>query len=468
MGMAHIDSRAVVVGPAAINLERAGSSARAIPVALALLALLHGLLYLVIVPPWQHYDEPTHFEYARLIALWNRQPGVNEVDLATNREIADSMYRFRFWRPGLRPDLLGVTPPNVGYNEKVHPPLYYAIAAVPVRWLSFSTIEGQLYAARVVSVLLYVLVVVCTWRIAHILTPEHPAMQIGVSLILILVPAFADQMSAVNNDALVNFGITALLLGCILLIRDGLRPLPLVMAALGLAVAVSTKRTAIVGFVPFALALFWSLRRHRLHWWIWIATLVVAGILVVYSSFEYGPRGWSAQPWLIDLDRRYLRLGLNQAIVVAPDWGNYPRVLDILFTSFWARFGWGGEAVGGWADWALRAVVLASFVGLVIASTRPGGADTLWQRRVIWLFVATVIAAWLSAIVRFEAQETFYVPRGRYLHLAIVPTVWLLVLGVRQLVPLRCKNLSLIALVLLFILIDIAAWAGALTNVYYR
>jgi hypothetical protein len=70
--------------------------------------------------------------------------------------------------------------------------------------------------------------------------------------------------------------------------------------------------------------------------------------------------------------------------------------------------------------------------------------------------------------VRFEAQQTFYVPRGRYLHLAIVPTVWLLVLGVRQLVPLRCKNLSLIALVLLFILIDIAAWAGALTNVYYR
>jgi hypothetical protein len=466
--MAHIDSPVIAVGSAATNLEHAGGSARTVPVVLALLALLHGLLYLAIVPPWQHYDEPTHFEYARLIALWNRQPDVKEADLTTNREIADSMYRFRFWSPGLRPDLLSATPPNIGYNEKFHPPLYYAIAAIPLRWLPISAIETQLYAARTVTVLLYVLVVICAWRIASILTPDHPAMQISVSLILILVPAFADQMSAVNNDALVNFSITALLLGCILLIRDGLRPLPFVLAALSLAVAVSTKRTAVVGFVPFALALFWSLRRHCLSWWIWTAALILVGILAGYWSFEYGPRGWSAQQWLVDLDRRYLRLGLNQAIVVAPDWRSYPQVFDILFTSFWARFGWGAVAVDGWADWALRAVVLASFVGLIIAGARPSGAHTLWRRRVVWLFVATVMAAWLSAIVRFEAQETLYVPRGRYLHLAIVPTVWLLILGIKRLAPPRWQEHSLLALTLLFMLIDITAWAGALSNFYYR
>ena len=32
------------------------------------LALCHGLLYMLILPPWQHYDEPPHFEYAWLIA----------------------------------------------------------------------------------------------------------------------------------------------------------------------------------------------------------------------------------------------------------------------------------------------------------------------------------------------------------------------------------------------------------------
>src|SRR5690349_24720950 len=86
--------------PAARAYDRADRSARALLGLLLPLALLHGLLYLAIVPPWQHYDEPTHFEYARLIALWGRQPGINETDLTTNREIADSMYRFRFWPPG--------------------------------------------------------------------------------------------------------------------------------------------------------------------------------------------------------------------------------------------------------------------------------------------------------------------------------------------------------------------------------
>jgi hypothetical protein len=466
--MAHIDSRAIAAGPAALETERAGSLTRAVPVALAMLALLHGLLYLAIVPPWQHYDEPTHFEYARLIALWHRQPGVNEVDLATNREIADSMYRFRFWRPGVSPDLFGAKPPNIGFNEKVHPPLYYAVAAVPLRWLRYSAIESQLYAARTFAVLLYALLVVCGWRIATILAPDRPALQIALPLILILVPALADQMSAVNNDALVNFSMTTLLLGCILLIRDGPRPLPLTLAVLSLVVAIASKRTAVVGIVPFSLSLFWSLRRRPIYWWIWAAGLALLGAVLGYCSFEYGPRGWTAQPWLLDIDRRYLRLGLDQGVLAAARWRSYPLLFDVLFTSFWVRFGWGGVAIGAWAEWALRVVVLAGVAGLIVAALRRDTTGELWRRRVAWLFGITVAVAWLAAVVRFEAQEAFYVPRGRYIHLAIVPTIWLLILGIERLVPQRWRMTTLFALTLLFIVIDTAAWAGALSNSYYR
>lgn len=466
--MARIDGIAWAAGPAAIEQERTGRSARAVPGMLLALALLHGLLYLAIVPPWQHYDEPTHFEYARLIALYGRQPDVNEIDLATNREIADSMYRFGFWQPGVRPNTLGNAPPDIGFSEKVHPPLYYAVAAIPLRWLRFSSVEAQLYAARLFAVVLYVLVVACAWRVATILAPNRPLVQIVAPLLLILVPSFADQMSAVNNDALVNFGTAALLLGCVLLIRDELRLVPLALAILGLAVAVATKRTAVVGIVPFALALFWSLRRRPVRWWAWAAALVVLGLALGYGSFEYGARGWSVRPWLADLDRQYFRLGLDQGIVATPNWQTYPLLLDVLFTSFWARFGWGSTAIGGWADWALRAVVLASIAGLAIAGIRSRGTRALWRRRVIWLFAVTVIVGWLAAIVRFEAQEGFYVPRGRYMHLAIVPTIWLLVLGFERLWPRRWRAQSLFALIVLFALIDTAAWAGALIGLYVR
>jgi hypothetical protein len=465
--MAHIDGISIATGSPAIEPKHAIHFIQAVPVVLAVLALLHGLLYLAIVPPWQHYDEPTHFEYARLIALWGHQPSANEVDLATNREIADSMYRFRFWSPGVRPNLFSPTPPNIGYNEKVHPPLYYAVAAVPLRWLRYSTIETQLYAARTLTVLLYTLVIVCAWRISTILAPHRPAIHIVVPLTLIFVPAFADQMSAVNNDSLVNFSTAVLLLGCVLLIRDGPQPLPLALAALSLAVAVATKRTALIGIIPFTLALFWSLQRRPVCWWVWAAALTIFGIAAGYSAFAYEPNGWSIRPWLADFDRQYLRLGLNQGVVAGPSWRTYPLLFDVLFTSFWARFGWGAVAIGQWADWVLRAIVLAGTGGLIVHGMWSGDTSALWRRRVIWLFVLTVVVAWLAALVRYEAQESFYVPRGRYIHLTIVPTIWLLALGVERLTPTRWRAHCLFGLILLFALIDTAAWAGALSGFYY-
>jgi hypothetical protein len=435
------------------------------------LALLHGLLYLVIVPPWQHYDEPTHFEYARLIAIWGHPPATNETDLTTNREIADSMYRFRFWPPNFRPNLASSTPPNIGLNEKVHPPLYYNIVAVPVRWGLTFGIESQLYAARMVAVVFYTLVIACAWRIATIAAPDRPLLHGIVPLILILVPAFADQMSAVNNDSLVNFSTTVLLLGCVLLIRDGLRPLALILAMLGLVVALLTKRTALVGLVPFVLALFWSLWRRPLRWWVWLAALFGCVLLAATLAIGYDAGNLSIRPWLLDFDRQYLRLALDR-IVVLPNWGDisrtYPGLFDILFRSFWMGFGWGAVEPGrGW-DWALRVVVVAALIGLLLAALRARRAVALWQRRVLWLFFATTVAAWLAIIARFATEQSSYIPRGRYMHLALVPTVWLLVLGVERLVPSRWRAHALIALALFFAVLDTVSWAEILIGFYYR
>jgi hypothetical protein len=445
----------------------------ALPGLLLALALLHGLLYLALVPPWQHYDEPTHFEYVRLVALWNRQPALQETDLATSREIADSMYRFRFWQPGVRPDVFSTQPPNIGFTEKIHPPLYYTVAAVPVRWLRYASIETQLYAARLLAIGFYMLVIACAWRIATILAPNRPALPIAASLILIFIPAFADQMSAVNNDSLVNFSTTALLLGCVLLIRDGPRPVPLLLATLSLVVAVFTKRTALIDVLPFGLALLWALRRRPLRWWVWLSGCAAFGLVAAYAALSYGPAGWAIRPWLVDLDRRYLRLSLEQLVSVLSPWDrvmdSYPLVFNVLFTSFWARFGWGNVEMGwGWT-WAMYGVVLAGVAGLVLAALRSrGGEQVLWRRRVLWLFAATVLAAWVAAMGRFEVETSNYIPRGRYIHMVIVPTVWLLVIGIERLAPRQWRGYSLLGLTLFFVAIDLVAWAGALSAFYYR
>jgi hypothetical protein len=54
------------------------------------------------------------------------------------------------------------------------------------------------------------------------------------------------------------------------------------------------------------------------------------------------------------------------------------------------------------------------------------------------------------------------------MHLAIVPVIWLLALGIERLVPYSWRTHSLLGLTLFFALLDLAAWAEALNTFYYR
>ena len=49
-------------------------------IAILLLALVNGLFYVFIVPPWQHYDETNHFEYIWLLADRGGFPNPGDYD----------------------------------------------------------------------------------------------------------------------------------------------------------------------------------------------------------------------------------------------------------------------------------------------------------------------------------------------------------------------------------------------------
>lgn len=447
------------------------------------LALLHGLLYLVLAPPWQHYDEPTHFEYVRLIALLNRQPGLTDADLQTNREVADSMYRFRFYPPGQQPLLIGPEPPVLGVSQKVHPPLYYALAALPVRWLMGLSVETQLYAARLLSVGLYLLTVLCAWRLSVLLAPDQPLLHLALPLLTLTVPAYADIMSAVNNDVLVNFAAATLLIACVLLIRDGLRPVPLLLALLSLGVGLFAKRTAVVGLAPLLLALFWAVRRNPVSWRIWLPGGLGLVLLGGFAAFRLDPpgtgaydSGWlAARPWLVAFDQRYLRLNIDVMIHSLTAWERswyvYPIFFQIGFFSFWQHFGWGGVLMPRFWDWATLTVFVVGSAGLLFQGFRGRRALARWQQRCIWLFLLVVLLAWAAMIIRLHPLPPpgvwIYYPRGRYMHFALLPTLWLLLLGFQGLVPRRWQTYAALALIGFFVALDTAAWAYTLITKFY-
>ncbi|MGQ9928362.1 MAG: glycosyltransferase family 39 protein [Chloroflexaceae bacterium] len=438
------------------------------------LALVHGLLYLFLVPPWQHYDEPNHFEYAAQIAI-GEDTTLGNGSVQLSREIADSMYRHRFWPPGVRPDLLSPGPVLLGINQRIHPPLYYQVIALPIGAIRYLAVETQLYLARTVSVLLYTLTVLAAWRIAAVMAPDEPAMQLAVPLLVLFTPTFADLMTAVNNDVLLNMAATTALLGAVLLVRDGPRPAALALASLGTLVAVLSKRTGLIPVPLVGIALLWSLHRHpirrRLVAGISLAMLVVAGLTAFWPVMVEGPGGphliLAARSWLVAIDAAYLRLDIDNWIRSVSDpeliGQRYQTLVVVAFTSFWARFAWGHVSAGVIWDWMFAILALAALLGLARGFLMGGEAIALWRRRCSWLFFGAVALAWMALFARLHPlpplEYGVYIPRGRYMFWAIVPNLWLLLLGLRFLLPAGWRLAGTWLLVALMLTFDLVALA---------
>ena len=173
-----------------------------------LLALGFGLVFVFLVPPWQHYDEPTQFEYAWLIANRPGLPGNGEYDQSMRREVAASMLEHGFFQElGFEPNLLSASEQIwIGISQIGSKPLYYWVAALPLRLLSAIDVAYQLYAVRLLSLLFCLVTIAAAYGFAVELTPAKHPLRWLLPLSILLIPGFVDILTAVNDDV----GATAL------------------------------------------------------------------------------------------------------------------------------------------------------------------------------------------------------------------------------------------------------------------
>jgi hypothetical protein len=273
------------------NQSRAGQKhprERAVLVVLLCLACARGLLYVCLVPPWGHYDEPTHFEHAWLIASRLSLPQEGDYDQGMRREVASSMLEHRFFRdirfrPNLmmRDDLVWI-----GFSELNHPPLYYLLLALPLRLVRHADVCVQLYVARLVSWLLYLLSIWIGYGLTGELVPlGHPLRWI-VPGVMALLPAYTDLMTAVNNDvgAVVLFSL--FLWGGTRTIARGVSAWRLAWMVGTAALCTWTKNTASIALVLLPVVLALALVKRFWKWW-WIAGLAIA-VSLVFALFGWG------------------------------------------------------------------------------------------------------------------------------------------------------------------------------------
>jgi len=249
--------------------------------------LIHGLIYVFLIPPWSHYDEPGHFEYVWMIVTRPEIPSVGEFDAPIRRVILDSMIRNGFFKySGPAPDLAALPDPvPIGVTQVGDPPIYYSLASLPVRLLRSQPIEIQLYGGRLVSLIFFLATIVVARKFAEEISAEQSPLRWLLPFCVAAIPGLVDVMTALNNDTAAIFVYSVFLLFGVKVIRRGLSLKYALLLLACVIVGFYTKSSNWVIFIALPITYLFGLSRRK-RVWLPVAILgigVIAATLVLFQ-----------------------------------------------------------------------------------------------------------------------------------------------------------------------------------------
>jgi hypothetical protein len=205
-------------------------------------AVVRGLFYSSITPPWQSPDEHAHFEYAALFGQLRRVPTLDDISPELQQQIVSSMFDHNFWQfirrePVASPPVGflsqgGITrePPTHVVDDRYlyypqvgkDPPLYYIAPAVV--YAAFPSLDTalQLYLMRLTTVVTFAsLVGVVIWATRQLFGNDM-LLAVSIPTLIAFHPMLAHMGSVLNNDVLAALITTTLLGTLVIALRYGM------------------------------------------------------------------------------------------------------------------------------------------------------------------------------------------------------------------------------------------------------
>jgi len=255
-----------------------------------IIGALHGLIYVFLMPPWQHYDEPGHFEYVWMIANSSTISERGTYSNVVRLKILESMKEHNFFNSPPLQEVAKyadqIDPVWIGVPQVGDPPLYYWIVALPVRLLLNQPIEIQLYAGRLVSLLLWLGVLFISWLFAKEVSPINHSFRWMLPNSLALLPAFAEHSTALNNDIAATFIYSLIIFFGTRLIKNGVSFGNITILILLMIASYFTKASVWLAVLVVPLAIFIALLRNR-RGGIVIGLLALVAIGGTFTLFEF-------------------------------------------------------------------------------------------------------------------------------------------------------------------------------------
>jgi len=265
--------------------------------AIIIIGAIQGILYMIVIPPWWHYDEPGNFETVWLAANRPSWPQPGDYDENMRIEMAHSMLRYGWYDlRNVRPDFSGKQPVWIGVAQSSGQPGYYFVASLPLRLMHNADITIQYDAARFVSFLLYLLIIAVIWKAMGELVPMGHPLQWMVTVFIALLPAFVDTMISVNDDVAAVLVSSIFMWAGIRLIKRGFSFWNLTGLVAALVLCYFNKTTSWFAFILAPFVLIFSILRGRYLKLIVVLTAFIA-LLGAGLTLELGnPVSWFQSP----------------------------------------------------------------------------------------------------------------------------------------------------------------------------
>jgi len=415
------------------------------------LALVKGLVWSAVLPPWYGPDEASHYEYVQLLVENHWLPSGRDANAAVDypRDILCSGSRLDLGAYGAfaaeppfgiltipctaasPADRLASGPLNTasGYS-----PVYYA-SAIPFYLLAHSSsVEIRLDAVRMWSVLLGALAALFAYLAARWAFPDSPALSLAAAVLFTLQPMNSQATAIVNNDALLIALAAAFWWRFFRGVQKGvsLREWVLLGGLVGLAYLAKPQGL----FLASALPVLYILERKRTPGRREIgrvsriagavagpivAAIVVAAVFtrIADNTATLIPTGSGTH-------------GLRQYFLVYMA-DHFERLYMVWITSFWGYFGWFQVDLPSVVYVVIALAVAAGLTAAVWTAVKPGPARRVLVAAMFAFLVPAALIQLLEAVTFRSSGELIL--QGRSFLMLLFPLLVVLMRGWQRLFP---------------------------------
>lgn len=443
---------------------------------------LKSIAWLVLFPPFQTPDEPTHFANVQYIAENNKMPiatdGPGSLS-GDNWKIAEAAKpnfeggpKFKSFKE-IWNELISVksTPEDRELTGNTaaagYPYGYYGIAAIVYKLFYFSPAIVRFYAIRLLSVLIGLVSVFFAYRIGQKLDSKW----LGVSLALLIGfnPMYSMVSIAINNDILMNTMAIICLYWLLSMIQNQSKRNCIIGGVLlGVSLLVKAQMLFVVAFCIFGLLLIWKRNKTKLKdsakqlFVIGISMILVYLPFAIFSWIHYrtffGAMGmqtkYEGNPTLMGyLDSHLTSLhGLEMSyhIIIRLFWGCF-GLLDIKFHDFWTYK-------------ILTLITFISVIGVIY-----GLIKRKKNSKIALFCLLFYIANYLFLLmVEYQYYMEYYafMLQGRYLFTALLPLSIIMLLGTGNFFSERYKKHVFSVFMIGIVSFNVASYWLVFSNYY--